>query len=80
MYFLPGFFIPRVSPGVIIIEPLRGSLYLQTRICICFRAFRLSDFRTSRLQHSAFRFPLSAPGFTRGYDDSTPSGLGILHD
>lgn len=75
MYFLPGFFIPRVSPGVIIIEPLRGSLYLQTRICICFRAFGFSDFKTS-----AFRFPLSAPGCTRGYDDSTPSGLGELSD
>ena len=74
MYFLPGFFIPRVSPGVIIIEPLRGSLYLQTRICICFRAFGFSDFKTS-----AFRFPPRvAPGDTmiqplRGWANSPTS-------
>ena len=71
MYFIPDFFIPRVSPGVIIIEPLRGSLYLQIRICICFRSFRLSDFRTSRLQHSAFR-----PGLHPGIRWFNPFGVG----
>ena len=55
---------------------VRVFTHLKIKSCSYIRGvFLIPDFRTSRLSdfQSADFF---APGCTRGYDDSTPSGLG----